>query len=338
MRRANPGSKSTALATSTWINLFLSIVHSAFMGQEFRYRGRSYDLEPTISKPYDFLRSYQNPQTEYQRLLSDLEHPFKEAARAQIYRKKTGWIARGIEQHKIRVVSLRNHPHIVPVISSPDRPSVGIDSSTTKNQTVFVFVFLPDYDLGPAYYDLHLGLSRTSEFKWNYLTQLERTKVFQSIGEAIPILCNGILVIKTDVFLGLKGRRLDVFRNLIEGCFSGYETMYGEQRQALRKWFFEHCNRVEIHCDADFSPLSPLQISKVLVRSLASGKEATPLFADLRSHESKSIQTTDIIAGALGRQLIVDRNLPEPLAFLFFDMRKMKSQPSKSVKAYFFKS
>lgn len=302
-----------------------------------QYGNKTFRLEPTIPRAYDFLRKIDSPVNQYEQLLSILGPTFKSAARTEIYRRNTGWLARGVSQSKIRVVKSDVDLHILPVLRS--RRTVGIDSSTVGNSmSVLVFAFLPDYDIGPVYFDKHLGLQKDDEFKWANLRSHEKEQVVKLLPNLTRVLCEAVLVIKTDALIHPKGHRLNIFRNLVEGCFSGYERMYGRQREELREWYFQRCNLVELHCDADFSPLTPLQISNVFVRTLSGGKEATPLFAKLESHESNSIQTADILAGAFGRELITNNHVPSPLSFLYFDMRKMKSQESKSVKAYYFKS
>jgi len=317
--------------------IFLDVVTKAFLGAEIHYGTNELKLEPTIPRAYDFLRKIEYPQNQYEQLLSSLGPAFKSAAKTEIYRKNTGWLARGVDQGKIRVVKSDNHLHILPVLRS--RRTVGIDSSTIGNSmSVLVFAFLPDYDIGPVYFDKHLRLQKGNEFKWANLRSHEKEQVAKSLPNLTRLLCDGVLVIKTDALIRPKGHRLHIFRNLVDGCFSGYERMYGKQRDELREWFFQRSNLVEMHCDSDFSPLTPLQISNVFVRAISAGKEATPLFAKLESHESNSIQTADVLAGALGRELVTNRNLPNPFSFLYFDMRKMKTQRLKSVKAYYFKS
>jgi len=317
---------------------FLEVVTKAFLGAEMQFEGNKFNLSPTIPRAYDFLKKVDSPSTQYELLLSKLGSRFKSAARSEIYRKTTGWLARGIEQRKIRTVKSNGDLHILPVLKS--RQTVGIDSSTVANSmSVIIFAFLSDYEIGPAFLHRHMGLQRDMEYKWSTLQPTEKLQVVKMLPSLTQVVCDGLLVIKTDALIHPKGQRLNVFRSLIEGCFSGYERQYGKERDELREWYFQRSNSVEMHCDSDFSPLTPLQICNVFARTLSGGKDVTPLYANLKSHESNSIQTADILAGALGRDLVVNRNrLPSPLAFLYFDMRKMKTQKSKSVKAYYFKS
>lgn len=290
-----------------------------------------------IPRAYDFLRKIESPQSQYEKLLASLDSSFRSAAKSEIYRKDTGWLARGVVQGRIRIVKFNDDMRILPLLRP--RRTVGIDSSTVGNSmSVLIFAFLPDYSIGPAYFDRHMGLKKGVEFKWSNLKAYEKENVVRSLTDVLSVVCDGLLVIKTDALIHPKGSRLYTFRNLVEGCFSGYESMYGTQRDELREWYFQRCNSVEMHCDSDFSPLTPLQISNVFVRTLSAGKEVIPLFAKLESHESNSIQTADILAGALGRELVTNQHLPSPLSFLYFDMRKMKTQKSKSVKTYYFRS
>jgi hypothetical protein len=301
-----------------------------------RYGNETFNLNPTIPRAYDFLKKIDSPTNQYEQLLSSLGSSFKSAAKSEIYRRSTGWLSRGIAQQKIRTVRSNDDLHILPLLRP--RRTVGIDSSTVGNlMCVMVFAFLPDYDIGPTYLGRHIGLQKDTEYKWANLRSNEKLRLLTLLPNLTRFVCDGVLVIKTDALIHPSGQRLNIFRNLIEGCFSGYEKLYGEQRNELREWYFQRCNSVEMHCDSDFSPLTPLQISNSFVRALSGGKEAIPLFANLKSEESNSIQTADILAGALGRELVTNHNLPSPFSFLYFDMRKMKTQKSKSVKAYYFK-
>jgi hypothetical protein len=304
---------------------------------EIQLGGKTFDLKPTIPRAYDFSRKIVSPNNQYEQLLCSLGSDFKSTARTEIYRKKTGWLARGVAQKKIRVVTSNGDLHILPLLNA--RRTVGIDSSTVANSmTVIVFAFLPDYDIGPTFLNRHIGLQKSVEYKWANLQRHEKLQLVKMLPNFMKFVCDGVLVIKTDALIQPIGQRLHILRNLIEGCFSGYERLHGKRRAEAREWYFDRCNSVEIHCDSDFSPLTPLQICNVFVRSLSAGKTAVPLFAKLESHESNSIQTADMLAGALGRELITNRNVPNPLSFLYFDMRKMKTQRSKCVKAYCFLS
>lgn len=83
-------------------DIFLDVVRNSFLGKSFEYDGKTYKLEPTIMAPYDFLRKIEEPSSEYERLLFELKKDFKENAKTEMYRRKTGWIAKGISKEKSR--------------------------------------------------------------------------------------------------------------------------------------------------------------------------------------------------------------------------------------------
>jgi hypothetical protein len=98
-------------------------------------------------------------------------------------------------------------------------------------------------------------------------------------------------------------------------------------------------NNVPTHCDADFRPLTQDKIVRLLVQTLAKNngerfETYTPLFANLRSHESKPIQIADIIAG-LVKTLIKEDCPLTPIQPLPFDLRKMRNYSDRPPKAYF---
>lgn len=124
--------------------IFLDVITKAFLGVEIRYGSETFKLEPTIPRTYDFLRKIESPQNEYERLLSNLGSTFKSAAKTEIYRKNTGWLARGVNQGKIRVVKSDDDLHILPVLRS--RRTVGIDSSTVAN-SMNVLVFASSFQI-----------------------------------------------------------------------------------------------------------------------------------------------------------------------------------------------
>ena len=85
--------------------------------------------------------------------------------------------------------------------------------------------------------------------------------------------------------------------------------------------------------------MTPEKVVRLLVQTLAKQNgerfEAyTPLFANLRSHESKPIQIADIVAGIVKTKIEDDdaQGLLQPLSF---DLRKMKKYSDNPPKAYF---
>ena len=164
--------------------------------------------------------------------------------------------------------------------------------------------------------------------------------ILQKFKLLLSICCNGILVIITDAIVSPSGKLENIFKNLIEGCFSGYERDPSQKRlrPSLKRKFFQATNGTPIHCDADFPPLTPEKVVRLFVQTLAKQKgkylEYTPLFANLRSHESKPIQVADIIVGAI-RTKIQEKEDLEPLKPLFFDKRKLRSYRGRFAKAYY---
>ncbi|MEM2514728.1 MAG: hypothetical protein QXU81_10540, partial [Candidatus Bathyarchaeia archaeon] len=161
----------------------------------------------------------------------------------------------------------------------------------------------------------------------------------QNFNLMLHICCDGILVMKTIALRDRRDKIENIFKNLIDGCFSGYEREPAQKMRAiLKKKFFYAINGVEIHCDADFRPLTPEKIVRLLVQTLAKKngeyENYTPLFANLRSHESKPIQTADIIAGAI--RTMIEQGVPlYPLEPLPFDLRKLRKYSDNPPKAYF---
>ena len=157
----------------------------------------------------------------------------------------------------------------------------------------------------------------------------------------LSICCDGLLVIKTNALNERRGKIGNLFTNLIEGRFSGYERDPKQKnlRPNLKRKFFGIVNEVQIHCDADFRPLTPEKVVRLLVQTLAKRdgnqfEEYTPLFANLRSHESKPIQVADIVAG-MTKTIIESGVSQKSLQQLSFDLRKMKRYSDNPPKAYF---
>ncbi|MDR1992096.1 MAG: hypothetical protein LBQ98_01125 [Nitrososphaerota archaeon] len=109
-------------------------------------------------------------------------------------------------------------------------------------------------------------------------------------------------------------------------------------RAKLKQRFFKAINGVVVHCDDDFTPLNPSKVVRLLVKTLAKQRlgyfeNYMPVLVNLYSHESKSIQIADIIAGMVktrleNREIAVLRSLP-------FDARKLTAYSNHLPKAYF---
>jgi len=331
---------------SKWINLFFDIIEKAYLGEEFVYEKETFKLQPTLVKPSDFhRRTFGKSLTSYEALLKALNPNFKTVASSEVYRVKTGWIAQGIKGYgnrKIRRIKANEDVFLIPNISK--RPTVAIDTSGFANtDTIVVICIIPDYEGAYFFLERHLMLPKdryNKEFHWWKLNITYKQRIVKNFNLVLHICCDGLLAIKTNALKDRRDKIENLFKNLIDGCFSGYEKDPTQKmRPALKKKFFDAINGVETHCDADFRPLTPEKIVRLLVQTLAKkdgGKyeKYTPLFANLRSHESKPIQIADIIAGAI-RTIIEHGHSLNPIQPLPFDLRKMKKYSDNPPKAYF---
>lgn len=326
------------------LQLFLRIVKTAYLGESLNYKGRAFRLEPTIVPPYDFIRKISKPQSEFERLLKRLNKGFKNEARTELYRAKRGWIdqgARGYARIQIRKVDVGGKSFLLPVLSPP---AAGIDTRSIENtSTVLAFCFFSDPNAGYAYLEKHLKLPKAKdpvEFKWSKLAS-EWKKVFlEKFEQFLNLFCNAVLIVHTNAFISSKGKRANIFINLIDGCFTGFEHL-GKQRGNLRQAFFNLANKTPIHCDADFSPLTPAKVVRFLVHTLAKQdhqvtRPFTPMHVPLKSHESEPIQIADMIVGSIAHEIVQTGEPLKPFSPLFFDVRKIKHLGKQTrAKAYF---
>lgn len=330
---------------SKWINLFFDIIEKAYLGKEFVYNRETFKLQPTLVKPSDFYRrTFGKSLTSYESLLKALDPNFKTVAISEVYRERTGWIAQGIKGYgnrKIRRVKVNGNIFLIPNISK--RPTVAIDTSGFGNtDTIIAVCIIPDYEGAYFFLERHLNLPKDhykKEFHWWKLNHDYKQRVVQNFNLMLHICCDGLLAIKTSALKDRRDKIENLFKNLIDGCFSGYEKDPTQKmRPILKRKFFQAINGVETHCDADFRPLTPEKIVRLLVQTLAKMngeyESYTPLFANLRSHESKPIQIADIIAGAI--RTMIEKGYPlRPLEPLPFDLRKMRKYSDNPPKAYF---
>lgn len=335
---------ATSRKESGWIQLFLSIIRDAYLGGRFVYKDKKFNLEPTLVTPYDFSRKIRHPKNDYESLLASLNPSFKAAARTEVYRRRRGWVALGLQGYhgiRIRRVTVGKSVFLLPVLSR--RNSVGIDTSSIEDKiTVLAFCFIPDYEAAYTYLEKHLVLPKTRnrpEFKWAKLNRNYRAKVLEKFKLLLAISCDAVLLIETDAIISPIGKFENVFKNLVEGCFSGYEKdrVQSRLRPKLRRRFFQLANDVQVHCDKDFPHLAPDKAVKLFVQTLAKRngwyEQYTPLYAPLKSHESKPIQVADIIVGA-AKTKIQNKEPLEPLLPLPFDKRKIAACKGRYAKAY----
>lgn len=329
-----------------WIDLFLDIIEKAYLGSDFQYDKQTFRLEPTLVMPADFQRRTIEPQSSYESLLKALDPVFKSLANSEVYRAKTGWIAKGLyghNGHKIRRIAIGDSVYLVPDLAK--QAAVGIDTSGCQNnETVMVICSIPDYEGAYVWLEKHLKLPKDlkkNELHWTKLNPAFRQQLLDRFELTLAICCDSLLVIKTNAFIDRRGKMENIFTNLIEGCFSGYENdpTQKDLRPSLKQKYFRSTNGIQIHCDSDFTPLKPDKVVRLLVQTLAKQEGGyfenyTPLFANLRSHESKPIQIADIIAGMVKAKL-ENKSAPESLKLLPFDLRKLIKYSDSPPKAYF---
>jgi len=330
-----------------WIDLFLDIIETAYLGSDFQYEKQTFRLQPTLVQPADFYRrTFGSSLTSYESLLKALDPVFKSLASSEVYRVRTGWIAQGLKGYngrRIRRIVVGKDIFLIPDLSR--QPSIGVDTSGCgNNDSVVVVCLIPDYEGAYVWLERHLKLPKDhikKEFHWSKLNSTYRNELLNKFELTLSICCDGLLVIKTNALNERRGKIENLFKNLIEGCFSGYERdpKQKDLRPNLKRKFFNAVNRVPIHCDADFRPLTPEKVVRLLVQTLAKRdggrfEEYTPLFANLHSHESQPIQIADLMAGAI-KTVIENEKSKELLHLLPFDLRKMKRYSDNPPKAYY---
>jgi hypothetical protein len=331
------------------LDFFNSIIENAFLGNTFTYKRKSYHFEPTVVTPYDFLRKIETPSSEFERFLKDLDNDFKATAKTEMYRKEGGWISLGISANRIKNIEIDEKNYLIPVLSPP---SVGIDTSgiasPNKKSTLILICCLDNVVGGISYLERHLNIpkeKRKNEFKWSKTSNKFRIKILENLNILLKISSCGALAINTNTLISPVGSLVNIFRDLIDGCFTGYEKMPRQNstfREALRQRFFKICNNIPIYCDSDFRPLSPDKIVRLLVKTLSkvNGKlsPCLPLHVPLESEESQPIQIADVIVGAIGMKIRDKQKPPNPFSYLFFDNRKISAKARKRgkfAKAYY---
>lgn len=287
---------SNTAKDQNWIDLFFEIIEKAYTGSRFTYKNQSYQLKPTLVKAADFYRRVSTPDSSFTSLLKNLDVTFKTVARSEVYRAGTGWIDQGIKGFngkKIFRISVGRDSFLIPDFSSGR--SVGIDTSGIGNkETVIAICCIPDYQGAYSFLENHMQLPKDhvkNELHWVKLNQYYKDNLLSKFELALSICCDGLLVIRTNALIDRRDPPETLFSNLMEGCFSGYETdpSQGELRPELRQKFFGMANNTAIHCDNDFRPLTPMKIAKSVVNTLARGNGFSelcmPLCAALGSHE-----------------------------------------------------
>lgn len=297
-------------------------------------------FSPRLLRPYDLLRKIDKPQDDFERSISQLDQRFVAAAKSEMYRTSKGWIDKAVSQQEVRLLSIDNLQYLVPRFTKTR--TVGIDTTSIGRTRLIGIFVIPDDNAGATFFEKHLGLPKThnhAEWKWSRLNTSYQSAVLKEFDVALRVCCEAGLLIETEIVSYGKGHTKDKLTNLVEGCFSGYETSDGERRKQLRSLFYSLINNTPVHCDPDFTPVSPEDVVRTLVRQLAKTDSGfnrfTPVNVPLRSQESTPIQIADILVGAI-RELRVEGLSIQPFEDLWFDKRKIRTWKGSSAKAAYF--
>lgn len=315
--------------------LFTEIVRCAFLGGNHVIDAKSYALEPTLLRKYDLLRKSPEfgSKTGMNYLFSNLQSDFTTTAKSELYRKSGGWMDRSYDERKVKQFQIDKDIFLVPILS---KPAVGIDTSSNDEDTFVCFAFFDNYKAAYHYFEKILEVPKTRtekpEFKWNKLSPECRAELDQNLEYILGMSCEFVMILKTNALKQPEEKLVDIFTKLIEGCFSNYEYKL-ESRLKLRNKIFKLANDIPIHCDADFSPLTPDKIVKQFVKILSSENEHMPLHAEKDSHESEPIQVADILCGIL-KECIINKKRDNLISWEFHN--KLKSQTKeRHAKCYY---
>ena len=149
-----------------------------------------------------------------------------------------------------------------------------------------IICFMDNSGAGIAFLEKHLSLPKSkvpSEFKWDKLDSQNRTKASENLDLFLNVVSCGLLAIHTNLLVSPIGSRVYAFRDLIEGCFSGFEKQPKNVREEFRQRFFSMCNNIPIHCDADFRPLTSDKIARLLVSTLSKKNDKIQEFVPLHA-------------------------------------------------------
>jgi len=324
----------------SWYRVFLQVVRDGFSGGTIHRQSKTFTFTPRFVQPYDFLRKRAG-RDDFERYLDSINPRFFEVARSELYRSDRGWIARGTKSGHVRFVRIGASEVLVPRLSTSS--SVGIDSSSIGDYwRLFGLFVIPDDGSAYQYLEKHLQLPKThnhEEIRWSKLSPEHRAVIISRFEECVGVCCQAALLIKTDVLSGAKSHIRDRIANLIDGCFGGYEKTGAENRRLIRSRLFQMVNDRPVHCDPDFSPLSPGEVVRVILRRLSKQNgdftECIPLVAQLHSHESRPIQIADILVGASAKLLSEGKPIV-PLNRMRFDARKIRSYPRTKAECFYF--
>ena len=299
-----------------------------------------YVFSPRLLRPYDLLKKSEQMQNDFDRFISKLDPRFTTVAKSEMYRSGKGWIDKAISAEEIRLFTIDGAQYLVPRI--PKSVTIGIDTSSIGTKRLIGIFVIPDAHAVAIYFEKHLRLPKThnhAEWKWSQLDKEYRKTILENFNFVLRLCCKAALLIETNVLSTGKAHAKDKIKNLVEGCFSGYETSDGTKRKHLRSLFYSLINNTPVHCDSDFDPVSPDDVVRTLVRELAKTdsqfSEYTPMNVPLRSHESITIQVADILVGAL-KDIKASGSPIQPFEILVFDNRKIRSWHGSFAKAAYF--
>lgn len=326
-------------------DIFLETVQNVFFGCKFQHENVLRDLNPTILSTSDLLQFIEEPKNPFEMYLKKLPNSFKAAVRSELYRADVGWLARSKDEKRILRFTFKGYTYLVPILSDP---AVGIDSSGLSDSKIIVIAFYDNYKAAIEYLENHLQIPKNKnpvEFKWNKLGPKLKKIIYENIDIILKISCNAVFVINTNFINVLRKMNTNMFINMIDGCFTGYELDPIQNlayREELRRRFFSLGNNTPTHCDSDFLPLRPERVVRLLVRTLSKYKgelqECVPLYAPLTSEESQPIQVTDLLAGVINSKLSAEESPPYPFYPLYFNSKKLSKQYRAAgvyVKAYY---
>jgi hypothetical protein len=324
--------------------IFLDVVKNCFLGCTFTFKRNIVTLRPTILSPYDIIRDIDVPKTPYEKYIKNLPEDFIYNARTELYRKNRGWIDRGVQEHKIIKYIEEGKINLVPILRH--ELTVGIDSS----RNLFVVCCFDNYLTGINYVERYLDIKkdiRKNEYKWHKINDADKKYLITKINTLLNISCKALFAINSNFINSSNRLTRNQFIGIIQGCFTGYEndpTQNFIYRDNLRKYFFNLCNSIPIHCDPDFGNINPEDIVRLVVRNLSriDGRiqPCTPSYVTLRSHESLSIQLADLIAGIFSTQIQSGEVPPNPTKHLLFNEKWISRKDIKKgkwAKAYYWK-
>jgi hypothetical protein len=325
----------------THYELFIKIINDLYRGLDFIYESRKIHLTPSIISPYDLIATIKEPKNDIEKYLNSVNPTFKKDAKSALYRTKNSWIKRGVLEQRIVTFKENGTPKIVPIFDS--QKVTGIDSSSH----IIAICCFDNYASAYFYVENILCLPKSTfnyEYKWNKLNKNYRKNLNDNLETLLNIACKKMFLIDTNLINSSNHLTINQLIGMIDGCFTGYEKDPEQNsifRTNLRKSFFELIDNVQCHCDPDFHTLKPPEIVRILVRTLSKhdGKPqvCTPVYANLRSHESQPLQLTDLIAGCMNTNLKSDK-LPFSIFRLKFDERYLSVGDRKkgvNVKAYY---